>query len=40
MSWIVLTIAIVVAFFLCALGLCEWLVRRRQSENDGDPSAG
>ena len=29
MSWITITILILAAFFACAFGLCEWIVKRR-----------
>lgn len=36
MSWIVITGLIVIASLACALGMCEWIVRRRRDNgHDG-----
>ena len=38
MSWVALTIIVVLAAFGCTYGLCEWLIRRARRKDD-DPSA-
>ena len=38
MSWITITLIVVLAAFGCTYGLCEWLIRRARVDND-DPSA-
>lgn len=38
MSWIIATILLLAAGFICIWILCEWLVGRRQPPGGDDPS--